>query len=257
MRVVVCSGRTALAVLLAGAVAFVSLAVVAKHKLIPAFAQTKQHPIYQVALPEGDRRISLGFNCAWDAEDVPEILDALADANVRATFFLQGQWTQTNQEAAKAIQAAGHELGSHSYSHADLAKLSPEEISQEATKSAQVIRDVTGEAVDLFRVPSGSYNNTVIETLTQLGYTPVQWNIDSRDWKDPSLEKLISNCVDHTQPGSILLLHCGAEKTAQALPQILKSLQEAGYELVPIGELIYRQNYQIDSRGIQSQPQAS
>ena len=87
--------------------------------------------------------------------------------------------------------------------------------------------------------------------LTEEGYIPIQWDIDSRDWKKPSLEKLVANCTKKTEPGSILLLHSGGEKTAEALPQILAELKGQGFEIVPVGELIYTEDYVIDRTGRQ------
>ena len=251
MKMMVCRGRTALLIFAAAAAVFVTGVGFTKHKLMPAMAQEKLHPIYSVERPEGEKKVSLGINCAWDNSDIPQMLEILASADVKATFFIQGEWAEKYPESVKAISDAGHEIGSHSYSHDDMAKMNPEEIRSQAQQSSDAISGRTGKKVTLFRVPSGSYNNTVIQVLTEEGYLPIQWDIDSRDWKKPSLEKLVANCTKKTEPGSILLLHSGGEKTAEALPQIIANLKEQGFEIVPVGELIYTQDYVIDRTGRQ------
>ena len=105
----------------------------------------------------------------------------------------------------------------------------------------------------LFRPPYGAYDNTVIDTVYSLDYYPIQWDVDSLDWKDYGVESIINTVCNHKDlgPGTIILCHNGAKYTAQALDQMITNLKEQGYEFVPISQLIMRENYHMDVTGKQ------
>ena len=206
-------------------------------------------PIYSVETPE--KKIAVTFNCAWSADDVPEILEVLEKYDAKATFFVLGQWAKDNPSAVKMIAEAGHEIGSHSNTHPDMAVQSPAEIEKEMSRAAENIEKAGGGEPKLFRAPSGSYSNTLVETVSKLGYTTVQWDVDSRDWKDKSAGELVEEVTKNVGRGSIVLFHCGKKNTLEALPQILEILKNGGYEFIPVSELIYTENYTIDHTGRQ------
>lgn len=206
-------------------------------------------PIYSVETPE--RKIALTFNCAWSAEDVPEILETLGRYDAKATFFLVGSWAEENPDAVKMIAEAGHEIGTHSNTHPDMAAISREKIIEELRRSCERIAAAGGGVPTLFRAPSGSYNNTLMETAAQEGFTTIQWDVDSRDWKKPDPAEMTAKVTENVQCGSIVLFHCGAEPTPEALPRILDILSQQGYGFVTVSELIYKENYTINSDGRQ------
>lgn len=206
-------------------------------------------PIYSVETPE--RKIALTFNCAWSAEDVPQILETLGRYDAKATFFLVGSWAEENPDAVKMIAEAGHEIGTHSNTHPDMAAISREEIIEELSRSCERIAAAGGGVPTLFRAPSGSYNNTLMETAAQEGFTTIQWDVDSRDWKKPDPSEMTAKVTENVQCGSIVLFHCGAEPTPEALPRILDILSQQGYGFVTVSELIYKENYTINSDGRQ------
>ena len=105
----------------------------------------------------------------------------------------------------------------------------------------------------LFRPPYGDYDNEVILDARACGYYPVQWSVDSLDWKDYGAEDIISRVCnnDNLAGGAIILCHNGAKYTAQALDALLTNLEQQGYTLVPISELIYTENYHMDANGMQ------
>ena len=120
-------------------------------------------PIYSVQTDQPFA--ALGINCAWDDQDIPSMLQTLAEAQVHATFFLLGEWAERFPDSAKAIAAAGHEIGSHSYSHRDMDSLTQQEMLEEIRLSQQAIYNTCGQTPVLFRPPSGSYNDAVIESI--------------------------------------------------------------------------------------------
>ena len=132
-----------------------------------------------------------------------------------------------------------------------MSRLSESEILAELESSSAAIEEVTGKKVDLFRAPFGDYDDQLIDTAKKAGYTTVQWDVDSLDWKDLSASEIFERISSRAGSGSIILCHNNGLHTAEALPALLSSLKARGYSFVPVGELIYRDNYTIDANGRQ------
>lgn len=241
-------GKRPLWAILASLIIFAALAVFV-FNCVAMGEGSRLLPIYSVETEE--KKIAVTFNCAWSAEDIPQILEILEKYEAKATFFILGQWAKENPSAVKMIAKAGHEIGSHSNTHPDMAKLSEEEIRQEIVKSCKNIENSGGGKTKLFRAPSGSYSNTLIKTAADMGFTAIQWDVDSRDWKDYSAEKMVQSVTQNVRAGSIILFHAGKENTIAALPQIMEILHNGGYEFVGISDLIYTENYTMDHTGRQ------
>ena len=216
---------------------------------VNAMTKGRSLPIYSVAREE--KKIAISFDCAWGTEHTDAILKALDQNDVRCTFFMVEFWTEKYPEYVKKIDEAGHEIGTHSKTHPYMSKLSEAEIRAELSSSSEAITAVTGKKVDLFRPPYGDYDNLVIDTAKSMGIYSIQWDVDSLDWKDLSATDIAMRIINGVKPGSIILCHNNGLHTAEALPLIFSTLQNRGYEFVPIGELIYRENYTIDSAGKQ------
>ena len=121
----------------------------------------------------------------------------------------------------------------------------------ELNECSDKIERITGKRPKLLRAPYGDYNNTVISTLKQQGIYTIQWDVDSLDWKDLSATEITDRVLKSVKEGSIVLFHNAAKHTPEALSGILSSLQEKGYEIVPISELIYYEGFTIDHTGKQ------
>lgn len=206
-------------------------------------------PIYSVE--RSDNKVAISFDCAWGTEHTDAILKNLKAANVRATFFMVEFWTEKYPEYVKKLNEAGHEIGTHSATHSYMSKLKKDEIEAELKSSSEAITAVTGKKVELFRPPYGDYNNTLIDTSNAMGLYPIQWDVDSLDWKDLSAGDIAARIVERVKSGSIILCHNNGLHTAEALPIIFDTLRARGFDFVPIGELIYRDNYSIDATGRQ------
>ena len=113
------------------------------------------------------------------------------------------------------------------------------------------IEAVTGVRPTLFRCPYGEYDDHVIQAVSSLGMTAVQWDVDSLDWKGISADEIQRRVLDRVQPGSIVLFHNAAENTPEALPGILESLISNGYRIVPITQLLLQGDCFIDNTGRQ------
>lgn len=211
----------------------------------------KELPIYCVDTDE--KKVSISFDAAWGNDDTQNILDILAKHNVHATFFMTGGWVETYPDDVKAIYEAGHDLGNHSENHKNMSQLSDSEIRDEIMSVHEKVKELTGYEMCLFRPPYGDYDNDVILGVRACGYYPIQWSIDSLDWKDYGVDDIIDRVCssDNLGGGAIILCHNGAKYTAQALDQLLTNLEQQGYELVPISELIIKENYYMDVNGMQ------
>ncbi len=206
-------------------------------------------PIYSV--DREDKVVSISFDCAWGTEYTDSILNALRVSNVRATFFMVQFWTEKYPDFVKAIDAGGNEIGTHSSTHSYMSKQNAEEIKTELSASSAAIEKITGKKVELFRPPYGDYDDELIRTASELGYYTIQWDVDSLDWKDLSASDIAMRVINGVKSGSVILMHNNGLHTAEAVPIILETLKNRGYSFVPIGELIYRENYTIDNTGRQ------
>lgn len=211
----------------------------------------KELPIYSVETEE--KKVALSFDAAWGNEDTQTILDILAKYNVHVTFFMTGGWVESYPEDVKKIYAAGHDLGNHSENHKNMSQLSDSECQDELMKVHNKVKELTGVEMNLFRPPYGDYDNHVITNAKDCGYYTIQWSVDSLDWKDYGVESIIKTVTEHKdlKNGAIILMHNGAKYTAQALPTVIEKLQADGYQIVPISELIYKDDYHLDVTGRQ------
>lgn len=210
-------------------------------------------PIYCV--DREDKVVSITFDCAWGTEYTDAILGALKNSDVRATFFMVEFWAEKYPEFVKKIDESGCEIGTHSSTHSYMSKQNAEEIKLELAASSEAIETITGKPVELFRAPYGDYDDELIKTASELGYYTIQWDVDSLDWKDLSAADIAMRVINGAQNGSIILMHNNGLHTAEAVPIILETLKNRGYSFVPVGELIYRENYVIDGTGRQCQAQ--
>lgn len=190
---------------------------------------------------------------AWGNEDTSRLLETLKKNDVKATFFMTGGWINSYPDDVKAIAAAGHELGNHSENHKEMSKISAEECKAEIMAPHEKVKELTGVEMKVFRPPYGDYNDTLINTLKECGYYGIQWDVDSLDWRDYSVDTILSNVLNHKAlgNGSIILCHNGGKHTADALDQLIAGLKEKGYRFAKMSDLIYPDNYEIDVTGKQ------
>lgn len=218
-------------------------------RAMQAAAVKRSLPIYGVKTEE--KKIAVSFDAAWGNEETQTLINILAKYNVKATFFVVGAWVDKYPDSTRALAAAGHEVCNHSDTHPHMPKLSQQDMTKQITSCNEKIKAVTGVSPLLFRPPYGDYNNSLIDTVNGLKMYPIQWTVDSLDWKDPTPQQIEKNVISKVKAGSIILMHNGAKNTPQALPTILQTLQSQGYQFVKISDLIYRDNYTIDTQGTQ------
>lgn len=206
-------------------------------------------PIYGVETDE--KKVAITFDAAYGSDETVKIINILKEKNVTATFFLVGFWVDKYPELVKTLDSSGIEIGTHSNTHPYMSKLSAMQMNQELTTSIEKITALTGKPVTLFRPPYGDYNDTLIKVSADLNIFPIQWSVDSLDWKGLNTSQMMARITPNVENGSIILFHNNSDHIVEALPVIIDTLTEQGYTLVHVSDLIYHENYTINNNGIQ------
>jgi len=210
---------------------------------------TRQLPIYCVQ--KDQKLISISFDAAWGNEDTQQLIDILGKYGVTATFFVVGDWVDKYPESVKALHDAGHEIMNHSNTHAHYPQLSADEVVADLNACNDKIEAITGTRPTLVRLPYGDYDDNSINAVRSIGMEPIQWDVDSLDWKDLSAPEITKRVTSKAQPGSIVLFHNAAKHTPEALPGIIEALLKDGYTFLPISQIILSGDYTIDHTGRQ------
>jgi len=172
------------------------------------------------------------------------ILDALREAGVRATFFVQSRWAMANPDLARRIADDGHLVGNHSTYHARLTLLSDEGLRADVAGAGETIATITGaEPRPWFRCPfgDGRDNPRVLAALAAAGYRNVHWHVEVQDWEpwhapEEIAGASVAGAVGHGD-GAVVLLHTWPGGTAGAVPLALAAFSEAGVSFVTVDEL--------------------
>lgn len=206
-------------------------------------------PIYSVETEE--KKIAISFDAAWGADKTRDIMALCDEYNVKATFFLVGFWIEKYPEMVKEIYNNGFEIGIHSNTHPDMTKLSKAQIREELETNINLIKDLTGFTPKLFRPPYGYYNNNLIEVCDSLGLSCIEWSVDSLDWKGLSAGEIAGRVSSKSNNGSIVLFHNNSDNIIGGLKMVLEYYKCNETQVVPIGELIYYDNFIINNQGVQ------
>lgn len=210
----------------------------------------KRHVYAHLPCRNRPEKVALTFNCTYSAQDMQQLLEILKEKNVHATFFVSDAWAKNYPELLCTIHNAGHDIGGLWTTQASL---SIREQTLTLENLTQRIDRLTDSETTLFRFEDGNYDNSAIRLIQESGGYPVQWNINSMDWKDYGAQDILHRILNsrQLQNGSILLFHAGTVYTAQALPDLIDNLEDQGYQPVPISELIWKHSYYMDADGVQ------
>lgn len=197
-------------------------------------------------LSRGSKKIALTFDDGPNDPYTPQILDILARHNVKATFFMLGQYVHVRPDLARMAAAAGHVIGNHTFSHRNLIFLSGNRVKKEIEDCTRVLRESVGPHSSLFRPPYGGRRPASLRIARTLGLEPVMWNVTGWDWKAPSADFIEEKIAARARPGSVILLHDGGHermgvdrsKTVVATDRIIARYKSDGYEFVTIPEMM-------------------
>ena len=208
----------------------------------------KKMPINKVET--NDRKISLTFNVASGSSNVETILDILDKYNIKASFFLVSNWVDKNEVIVKEISERGHDIGNYSNSYINMKEISESDLKNELNATSNKIECITGKKTTMYRPPFGKFDNKSLKACEDLGYTVVNWDTDSFDWKEIGPNFVIEKVLKGVHPGSIVLFHADINNSQQYLEKLMIKLKQR-YDIVPLSKLIYSEGYEVDSNGIQ------
>jgi peptidoglycan/xylan/chitin deacetylase (PgdA/CDA1 family) len=139
--------------------------------------------------------LALTFDDGPNPACTPQLLDILAQHDVRATFFLIGSFARQQHDLVRRIFSAGHLVGNHSWSHPNLALTAAPRVVEELTRTRDTLEQITGAPVRYFRPPYGARRPHVLRTARMLGMEPVTWNAMTDDWSEPSAEVIARTLI--------------------------------------------------------------
>lgn len=177
--------------------------------------------------------ILLTFDDYASAEQAGAIIGLLKQHQVRAMIFAQGNWAIESAGVLEQFRAAGHIIGNHTFTHADLRFLSDEAIVRELSQGPH--------EQPWFRPPYGSYDRRVRNLAHQLGYVICYWSIDSHDWTGQATpQSILDRVLSRLHPGAVILLHAHVDATIAALPQLIAGIQARGFRLDSLNDPLWR-----------------
>lgn len=177
--------------------------------------------------------IYLTFDAGYENGNMEKILEALKKHNVVATFFVVGSFIDSNKELVQKMEAEGHIIANHSFSHPDMSAMNKEQFTEEITKLEEKYKSVTGkDLVKLYRPPQGKYSDETLFYAKELGYKTIFWSLAYVDWyddKQPTKEEALDILTRRIHPGAIVLLHSTSRTNAEVLDELLTKWEEMGY----------------------------
>ncbi|MEK4871823.1 MULTISPECIES: polysaccharide deacetylase family protein [Niallia] len=193
-----------------------------------------------------EKKISLTFDDGPDNNVTPQVINILHNYKVTGNFFFIGSEAEKYPQVVKNAYDNGNVILSHSYHHVDLTTLTKEKQINEITQAGNAIYSIIGKEPAMIRPPYGETNEMLIDNATTKGYSIIIWSIDTLDWSQMEAENIIKNVTDILRNGDIILMHSDSEKTetAKALPKIIKAVQERGFKIVGLDELLGIKAYQ-------------
>ncbi len=185
--------------------------------------------------------VALTFDDGPSSAYTPKVLDILKRHGAKGTFFVLGSNAQRCSSIIARAAAEGHEIGVHTWSHINMVRSSMDKIDREVSRTAMVIRSITGKSPAVMRPPYGAVNARIVNHMYDCyGMRSILWDVDTQDWKHPGVSTVINRAVNGAKPGSIILVHDIHGSTLAAIEGIVTGLQNRGYTLVTVSELMAR-----------------
>ena len=179
--------------------------------------------------------IALTFDDGPYPKVTGHILDVLEKNGVCATFFVLGSRIEGHEDMLTRMDELGCEIGNHSFSHADLTRLSKADCQRELSDTDAEIRRVTGHEASVVRPPYGYYNKTVMSAAER---PLILWTVDTNDWRGKAPGEIADYVIQQAKEGSVILMHDQQTQTADAMEMIIPTLIEEGFRFVTVSELL-------------------
>lgn len=189
-----------------------------------------------------EKVIYLTFDAGYENGCTERILDTLATHNIKAAFFLVGNYIQRNADLVRRMVKEGHIVANHTMHHYDMSKLTDKAaFSKELQDLEKVYQETTGEVMPKFyRPPQGIYSEENLKMAQELGYKTVFWSLAYVDWNNdaqPSKEEAFRKLLPRTHSGAVVLLHSTSRTNAEIMEELLSKWEQEGYRFASIEEL--------------------
>ena len=191
---------------------------------------------------EEEKKIYLTFDAGFENGNTEKILDALNENNVKAAFFLVGNYLETSPEIVKRMKDEGHIVGNHTYHHRDMATLTTREaFLKELTDLEELYQGIIGsEMPKFYRPPQGKYSEEQLQWAKEQGYKTCFWSLAYVDWdekKQPSKEEAMEKLTKRIHPGAIVLLHSTSATNGEIMSELIKKWRDMGYSFGQLTDL--------------------
>ncbi|RAP76213.1 polysaccharide deacetylase family protein [Paenibacillus montanisoli] len=194
-----------------------------------------RHPIYKGN--PNKPMAALMINVAWGNEFIPSMLSTLRKENVKATFFFDGSWLKKNTDVAKQIQAEGHEISNHAYTHPNMSQLDRRSAYNQIAKTEALLQATLKVKNHWFAPPSGDFNQMTVDVAAEQGLKTVLWTLDTVDWMHPPASSIIRKVRTRVEPGSLILMH-PTDSSSAALAGIISAIKQKGLMLGTVSETL-------------------
>lgn len=202
--------------------------------------ELKKWDAYYMGNPE-EKKIYLTFDAGFENGNTEAILEALKATNVKATFFLVGNYLETQPELVKRMVAEGHTVGNHTYHHPDMSQMTDKsDFEKEIKDFEDLYKQITGEECSKFyRPPQGKYSQSNLKMAKDLDYKTFFWSLAYVDWyedKQPTKEEAFDKLLTRIHPGAIILLHSTSKTNATILQELIAEWKNMGYTFGNLSE---------------------
>lgn len=184
-----------------------------------------------------DVGVALTFDDGPHSVHTPSILNHLATAGVKATFFVVGELADQQPDVVRRINSEGHQVASHGWAHVRHSEMADDEIRVSIERTVYLLGDLIRDPVNKFRPPYGDHDERVVEIAREYGQTVWLWDLDAQDWTRPGTDVIVSRVLDSVMDGVVILLHDGRgdrTQTSDAIPPIIEGVRGRGLGFVDL-----------------------
>ncbi len=183
---------------------------------------------------EGKKLVALTFDDGPSPETTPKLLDLLTEKDAPATFFMLGNMARANPDIVKRIKKEHHEVASHTMYHQNLIRIPDDAARADINEAKSVVDGIIGRGPSYTRPPYGNINNAIVDTV---GTPIILWSVDTEDWRSKNTDAIISATMSEVYDGAVILMHDIYPTSVEAVPALIDTLRQNGYELATISEL--------------------
>lgn len=202
---------------------------------------TKEGPMAIYKGEKNGKNVALTFDINWGDEQAEKILDVLKNEGIKnTTFFISASWAERHPQVVERIVKEGHDIGSMGYHYRNYADWDEKKIKRDILLADTTLEKLGVKDVKFLRTPNGNFNKKILQIADSYGYSIVHYSVDSKDYTNPGVDKIVENVVPNVSAGDIVLLHASdsATQTDKALPHIIKGLKDKKLQSVTVDELI-------------------